>query len=119
MTRLFSILAGVAFVAAVAVPVARAAGQEKTLRGAVVDLSCDADGKNAPDHADCAISCAKRGQPLAVAATDGVYEITGKFAADKNAKLIEFVTKTVEVKGTVSEKDGKKTIDITAIAIAK
>jgi hypothetical protein len=120
MKRAFSILACAAFVSALAVPAVRAAGQEKTLRGAVVDLDCDADGKNAPDHADCALRCAKRGQPLGVSAADGVYVITGTFADDKNAKLVDFVSKTVDVKGTVTvDKDGKKTIDVTSIAIAK
>jgi hypothetical protein len=119
MKRALSILAGTMFVAALAVPSARAAGQEKTLRGAVVDLDCDADGKNAPDHNSCAVSCAKRGQPLGLSAKDGVYTITGKFTDEKNAKLIDFVSKTVEVKGTVTEKDGKKTIDVTSISVAK
>jgi hypothetical protein len=59
------------------------------------------------------------GQPAGVAAADVLYVITGKYAAEKNAKLIEFVNKTVQVKGTVTEKNGQKMIDASSITVAK
>ena len=49
------------------------------------------------DTKDCAIGCAKAGQPLALLTNDGkVYEISGGLAADKNAKLIAHLSHTVD-----------------------
>jgi type 1 fimbria pilin len=119
MKRVLAVVAGVMFVAAVAAPVFHAAPQEMTIKGTVVDVACHKDGKSGAEHDACATSCAKRGQPAGVAAADGLYVITGKYAADKNAKLIEFVNKTVQVKGTVTEKDGQKMIEASSITVAK
>jgi hypothetical protein len=119
MKRLFAIAFAVAITAAFSAPVSRAAGTDKTIKGVVVDVACNKDGKAGAEHDSCAVSCAKRGQPAGVAAADGVYVIVGKFAEDKNAKLIEFVNKTVEVKGTVTEKDGQKMIDAASITLLK
>jgi type 1 fimbria pilin len=119
MKRVIAVIAGMMFVAAVSAPVFHAAQAEKTIKGEVVDVACHKDGKMGADHDACATSCAKRGQPAGVATADGVYVITGKYAADKNAKLIEFVNKTVNVKGTVTEKDGQKMIDASSITVAK
>ena len=119
MKRVLAGLSGVLFVAALAAPVMLAAAQEKTVSGMVVDVACHKDGKKGADHEGCATSCAKRGQPAGVAAKDAVYVITGKFAANKNEKLIEFVNKVVDVKGTITEKDGQKMIDATSITLAK
>jgi hypothetical protein len=119
MKRVLAIIAGFAFMAALVAPVLRAAADEKTITGQVVDVACNKKGQKGPDHDECALSCAKRGQPAGVEAADGVYVITGKFAEDKNAKLIEFVNKNVIAKGTVTEKDGQKMIDVTSIEVVK
>lgn len=119
MKRVFAAVAGMMFIAAMAAPVSQAAPDEKTIKGQIVDVACHKDGKMGADHDACATSCAKRGQPAGVAAADGVYVITGKYAAEKNAKLIEFVNKTVTVKGTVTEKDGQKMIDASSITVSK
>jgi hypothetical protein len=118
MKRVFAAIAGFAFVAVMAMPVIRAAA-DMTVTGSVVDVACQKAGKMGPDHDGCALSCAKKGQPAAVAAKDGLYTITGKYAADNNAKLIEFVNKNVVVKGAVTDKDGVKSIDATSITLAK
>jgi hypothetical protein len=119
MKRVLTAVAGIMFIAAVAAPVFHAAPAEVTIKGQIVDVACHKDGKMGADHDACATSCAKRGQPAGVAAADGVYVITGKYAAEKNAKLIEFVNKTVQVKGTVTEKDGQKMIDASSITVSK
>ena len=51
-------------------------------------------------------------------AAGDVYTITGSYAADKNAKLIDHFAHMVEVTGEVSEKDGKKMIDVSALKMA-
>lgn len=91
---------------------------EVTVRGEVIDQPCyDKGGKKGAEHRACALSCAKRGNQLAILedGTNTVYSITGDYSANKNEKLIPFVAETVEVKGTVVEKDGKKSLNVTSI----
>ena len=96
------------FVAAVVLAFSAPAFAE-TVKGKVVDMACyNADKSNTGvdhkmpkgDTKDCAIGCAKAGQPLALLTSDGkVYEISGSLAADKNAKLIAHISHTVEITG--------------------
>jgi hypothetical protein len=81
----------------------------ETVKGQIVDMACyNADKSNTGvdhkmpkgDTKDCAIGCAKAGQPLALLTSDGkIYEIGGSLAADKNAKLIPHISHTVEITG--------------------
>lgn len=101
---------------------ASASDKEVTLKGEVVDQPCY-DGKNGArgeSHKACALSCAKRGNQLAIVdEKNNVYSITGDYSANKNEKLIPFVAEMVEVKGVVTEKDGKKSIAVTSIKKAE
>ena len=88
--------------------------KDSKITGEVVDLPCY-EGKNGArgeGHKSCALSCAKKGNQLAIVenGTNTVYAITGDYAANKNEKLIPFVAETVEATGEVTEKDGKKFI---------
>jgi hypothetical protein len=98
------------------------AAEVKTLKGEVVDQACflkDKANKGA-DHADCTESCLKKGKPAALVTEDGtVYTFTGKFADAKNAKLVPFASKMVEVKGEVGEAGGSKTINAESVTAAK
>ena len=117
MRKIFAALSVAAFVFALGAP---AFAKEETVKGKVVDMGCyKADKSNAGvdhkmpngDTKDCAIGCAKAGQPLALLTTDGkVYEISGGLAADKNAKLIAHISHTVEVTGDVMDHGGKMMI---------
>ncbi len=107
---------GLAFVGSVG------AAAETTVMGKLKDVKCAGDGKvdeAGSDSDACATSCAKRGETMAVIAKDGMYIITGKYAEDKNEKVIPFIGKNLTVKGTVTEKDGKKMIDVTSISEVK
>jgi type 1 fimbria pilin len=102
-----------------AVRASSSSDKEVTIKGEVVDQPCF-EGKNGArgeGHKACALSCAKRGNQLAVVedSTNAVYSITGDYAANKNEKLIPFVAEMVEVKGTVTEKDGKKWLAVSSI----
>jgi len=115
--KVFSGLVGVLMVSALV-----SAGEQKTLKGDLVDEKCYTKDHAAKgeDHADCAESCARKGMPVALVTADGqVYTVTGTYAANKNEKLMPFLSKTVELKGEVSEKDGKKTVDASSIVAAK
>jgi hypothetical protein len=109
----FALLAGSA--------VSMVSAEVATIKGEVVDQQCFLKDKSrGADHKDCATGCAKKGNPVAIVTEAGdVYTITGSYAANKNAKLIDFVSKTVEAKGEVTEKDGKKTIDVSSLTAAQ
>jgi type 1 fimbria pilin len=96
--------------------------KEVTIKGEVIDQPCY-EGKNGArgeGHKACALSCAKRGSQLAIVDDkNNVYSITGDYAANKNEKLVPFVAEMVEVKGVVTEKDGKKSIALSAIKKAE
>jgi type 1 fimbria pilin len=96
--------------------------KEVTIKGEVVDQPCY-EGKNGArgeSHKACALSCAKRGNQLAIVdEKNNVYSITGDYAENKNEKLIAFVAEVVEAKGVVTEKDGKKFIALSAIKKAE
>ena len=113
-----SMLTGAALAVSLAIP---ALAADMTLKGEVVDVACSIDKKDAgkgAGHAGCAMSCAKSGQPVGILTADAVYTITGDYAANKNAKLLDFVAKNVIVTGEVTEKDGQKVINVKSIKLA-
>ena len=92
--------------------------KQVTIKGEVIDQPCY-EGKNGARgeaHKGCAMACAKRGNQMAIVdESNNVYSITGDYSANKNEKLIPFVAEMVEAKGVVTEKDGKKTIEVSSI----
>jgi len=82
-----------------------AVGEEVTYKGEVVEVSCYsklgvAKGTGAA-HVACALDCAKQGKPLGLLTDgDGLFKFMGDYTANNNAKLLPFVGKQVEVKGT-------------------
>ena len=82
-----------------------AVGEEVTYKGEVVEVSCYsklgvAKGTGAA-HIACALDCAKQGKPLGLLTDgDGLFKFMGDYTANNNAKLLPFVGKQVEVKGT-------------------
>jgi hypothetical protein len=92
----------------------------QTITGQLIDQACYKMDKSntGVDHKmpkgdtkDCAIGCAKGGQPVALLTADGkIYTVTGDLAADKNAKLVGHMSHKVELTGDVTEKDGQMTI---------
>jgi hypothetical protein len=119
MRKILAIVATAVFVAAMAAPIVAA---DMTVKGEVVDVAC-ANGKGesgkGDGHAGCAMSCAKRGQPVGILTADAIYIVSGDYTANNNAKLLDFVAKQVEVTGAVTEKDGKRMLDVKSIKLAK
>ena len=84
-------------------------GGAETVKGQIVDQACylkdktnnvGKDHKMPADTKDCAVGCAKQGNPLALLTADGkVYQIAGELTDDKNAKLIPHISHTVEITG--------------------
>jgi hypothetical protein len=117
MRKMFAVLAAAAFVASMPLLAA-----EKTIKGEVVDVQCQlkkAPGGQGDAHKGCASACARKGAQMGILAEDAVYEIQGDFAANNNAKLLEFVATQVEATGDVTEKDGKKIITVTSMKPAR
>ncbi|HXH06720.1 MAG TPA: hypothetical protein VNI83_09025 [Vicinamibacterales bacterium] len=117
MRRILAVTAILALAAAVLPALA----DTKTVRGEVVDVQCHtkkAENKG-EGHANCALTCARKGATMGILAEDGVYQITGEYAANKNAKLLEYVAKTVVATGEVTQHDGHRMIDIKTIEVAK
>ena len=115
MRKMISFVAGAAFAVSLVAP---AFAAEMTVKGEVVDVSCatkKAPGGKGADHASCAMACAKKGMPAGIMTADAIYIVTGDFAANSNAKLLDFVAKSVTVTGDVTEKDGQKTINVKTI----
>jgi hypothetical protein len=117
MKRMTSCVTAGLFVLAMATPLA---ADVKTITGEIVDVQCQAKKaeNHGDDHASCAKRCAERGAKMGILTGDGVYTITGEYAADNNKKLLEFVAKKVEAKGEVTEADGQKTINVSAMKAA-
>ena len=118
MRNVISMFAAAAFVVSLAAP---AFAADMTIKGEVVDVACSMDKKDAgkgASHASCAMSCAKSGQPVGILTADAIYTISGDYAANKNAKLLDFIAKNVVVTGEVSEKDGQKVINVKSIKLA-
>ncbi len=87
----------------------------------MVDIACATSKKEAgkgAGHATCAMVCAKKGQPVGILTADAIYTVTGDYTANTNAKLLDFVAKNVIVTGTVTEKDGVKSINVKSIKLA-
>ena len=118
MRNVISLVAGAAFLASLAMPVL---ASDMTIKGEVVDVACSLAKKDAGKgaaHAACAMVCAKKGQPVGVLTADAIYTVTGDYAANSNAKLLDFVARNVIVTGEVSEKDGQKQINVKSIKLA-
>lgn len=117
MRKCFASVIAAAFVVAMGT---LAFAKTETITGKVVDENCymkdkannaGIDHKMPADTKDCAIACAKKGQPLALLTSDGkVYELAGALAENNNAKLIPHITHTVEITGDTMEMSGKMMI---------
>lgn len=117
------VLAAVAVALVLLAPVAPVrAADVTTVKGEVVDVECAVTkgpaGKG-ESHAACAMSCARTGAPMALLTADALYLIDGSFTADSNAKLLDFVGRAVEAKGTITERDGKLHINVAAMMVQK
>ena len=105
MRKLLMVVATMGFVVA-SVP---AWAKTETLKGQIIDQNCymkdkvnnkGTDHKMPADTKDCALGCAKEGDPLALLTADGkVYTIAGGLAANKGAKLYPHISHTVEITG--------------------
>jgi predicted metal-binding protein len=111
MHKFFTGVSVAAFVVALGVP---AFAKTETVKGELVDQTCytkDHAKNMGESHKECAVTCAKKGQTVALVTADGkMYSVLGDLAADKNAKMVPHMSHVVEITGDVAEKDGTMTI---------
>ncbi len=98
---------------------ARAAGEEKTVEGYVLDSAC-AFVKNLkkPVSRECAVACATAGSPLVLLADDGTiyWPISGSVPArGQNTRLLKYAGARVTATGKVLERGGSRAILIEKI----
>lgn len=119
MTKVWTRLGTAMLVVAMTAPLT---ADLRTVTGEVVDLDCrltKGEGGRGEAHAACAMTCARKGNQLAILTADAVYLVDGDYTANRNAKLLDFVARRVEAKGSVSERDGAMRINVASMAVAK
>ena len=88
--------------------------------GTLIDLSCykkdksntGVDHKMPQETKNCAVECAKKGQPVGVLTDNGeIYIVGGALAENNNARLSRHMGYKVAMQGSLGvDKDGQKTI---------
>jgi hypothetical protein len=92
------------------------------VKGEVVDLHCFlAEGARGATHKDCAVACAKAGNPVGLVDEKGqVYVLMGSKEHDSmTADLIKNMAAMVTVKGKLVKSGGLQAIYIDSIEAAK
>jgi hypothetical protein len=93
-------------------------GKSVTVKGEVIDLWCYLEGgDHGADHKDCAVSCAKAGNPIGLLAEKGeVYVMMGmKDHQPGKDVLIDKMAETVTVEGTLVKKGGSQVIYVSSV----
>ncbi len=103
---------------AAVVTVAHAADY-RTVQGELTAPSCAVTDQPGESPAARLMRCAREGAAMAIQTADGLLFVEGDYAANNNAKLLDFVAKPVEAKGQVSERDGRMTIHVAAMMVRK
>jgi hypothetical protein len=114
MRKVVSGFGGALFVIALAAP---AFAATETVTGQLVDLACYGVNRENTGNAHkgkgfiCGQACAREGFPVGILTSSGkVYQVTGDFSSNGNAKLVPHISHTATITGDVSEKDGVSTI---------
>jgi hypothetical protein len=90
----------------------------KTLRGEIVDMGCyTGHGARGADHKSCALKCIANGMPMGLLTDDDqLYVlIMNHDNADPFEKAKTMAAEMVEITGPVYEKNGTKSLEVTAL----
>ena len=102
----------------VTIALAQPKGDTMSIKGEVIDLWCYLEGgDHGAEHKDCAVSCAKAGNPIGILTEKGqIYIAMGmKDHQPGREVLISKMADTVTVEGTVVKKGGVQVIYITSV----
>ncbi len=92
------------------------AADYQTVLGELTAPSCAVTELTGESSAARTMRCARQGVPMAIQTSDSLLYVEGDYTANNNAKLLDFVAKPVEAKGEVTERDGRMTIKVAAMA---
>ena len=111
-----AILLGLITGSAIAQESEKSSGQEVTVTGEVVDMSCYIDhGATGEKHAACAKKCIASGLPAGIKASDGkTYLVIGDHKP-LNSELADDAAKPITVKGKLVSRDGISMIENAAV----
>src|SRR2546430_10961161 len=115
MKRLTTILGVVALAgigSAIAQENEKSGGQEVSVTGEVIDMSCYIDhGATGEKHAGCAKKCIGSGLPVGIKTNDGKTYLLIADHKPANAELADHAAKTITVKGKAVSRDGINMIE--------
>jgi len=96
-------------------------GKTMTVKGEIVDMGCYlGHGARGADHKSCAEMCIKSGMPMGLLTDNGtLYLLTlSHDNADPFNKAKGMAAETVSITGPMHEKNGMKSIEVTAVTEA-
>ena len=97
-----------------------APGKPLQITGQVIEVACFmGHNTSGADHAKCAETCARAGNPLAIFDGKQIYLPVSMDHKNPNEKLMGFIEKKVRVTGSVIDKAGLKGIAISKVEAAK
>ncbi len=110
--------AAIALLFVVATGMVGAEGEAISAEGEIVDLACYvSSGAKGADHAGCAKSCVKSGQPMGLLGDNGTLYLL--YASHKDGEPFEAAKEhagsKVQVSGKLSTRDGIKGIQVDAV----
>ena len=111
-----TVIASLSLLLALTCLTALADHHEGSWTGEVVDLACYVNsGAKGADHAGCAKSCVKNGQPMGLLTGDGVLVLLAADHKDGQPyeALKDLAGEKATVMGTLAEKDGMKIVTVT------
>lgn len=120
MRRALTLSISAACLGALILVASPASAAVRTVKGEIITIMCyQGHGMKGTGqaHRPCAVSCAKKGYPLGILASDGTYyQIEGPLTAHDNVKLQKYLASHVEARGTVGKAGGKPTISIASLS---
>ena len=67
------------------------------------------------EHVACMVRCAQNGDPIGILTADGLYKITGNWAASNPDQLATLMAKSVHATGEASETNGELLLKVSKI----
>ena len=95
---------------------------EQTITGLLVEAGCGShlgDAQPSEEHVACMVRCANNGDPIGILTDDGLYTITGDWAANNPEALAELMAEQVNATGETSNQGGRLQIEVSAIVPAQ
>jgi hypothetical protein len=116
--RRFGLLFTIATLAAMLTLAVASEGKEIKVSGEILDMACFlSHGAKGPDHAPCAVKCAKAGQPIGLLSSDGTVYLL--FASHEDSspfeKAKDLAGQQVEIQGKSVSKGSIQAIEVASV----